>query len=75
MQINFIHKLFYQVGHALSLLDPDEPPTAARFRQLCASAPTPAFYAQPEAKQPQRVAEVRRKYLRPVVPRAGRERA
>lgn len=63
------------IDYALALLDPDEPPTAARFRELCASAPAPAFRAGPEPKQPQRAAEIRRKYLRPVAPVAGRERA
>jgi hypothetical protein len=63
------------IEHALALLDANEPPTAARFRELCASAPAPAFRAGPEPKQPQRAAEIRRKYLRPVVPSAGRERA
>ncbi|WP_157272410.1 hypothetical protein [Azohydromonas aeria] len=63
------------VEHALTLLDPDEPPTAARFRDLCGASPAPAFRAGPEPKQPQRAAEVRRKCLRPVVPKAGRERA
>ena len=63
------------IEHALTLLDPDEPPTAARFRELCGTAPAPVFRAGPEPKEPQRAAEVRRKYLRPVVPRAGRERA
>jgi hypothetical protein len=63
------------IEYALALMDPDEPPTAARFRELCASAPAPAFRAGPEPKQPQRAAEIRRQYLRPVVPRAGRERA
>jgi hypothetical protein len=63
------------IEYALALMDPDDPPTAARFRELCASAPAPAFRARPEPKQAQRAAEVRRKCLRPVVPRAGRERA
>ena len=63
------------IEYALALLDPDEPPTAARFRELCSSAPAPAFRAQPQTKQAQRAAEIRREYLRPVPPRAGRERA
>jgi hypothetical protein len=63
------------IEHALALLDPDEPPTAARFKDLCSTAPVPAFRAEPEPKQAQRAAEVRRKCLRPVVPRAGRELA
>jgi membrane-bound ClpP family serine protease len=63
------------LDNALTLLDPDEPPTVARFRELCASAPSPAFRAGPEPKQPQRTAEVRRKYLRPVASVTGRERA
>lgn len=63
------------IEYALALLDSDEPPTAARFRDLCASTPTPAFRPGPEPKQPQRAAEIRRKYLRPVAPRTGRERA
>jgi hypothetical protein len=63
------------IEHALGLLDPDEPPTAARFRDLCGTAPAPAFRAGPEPKEPQRAAEVRRKCLRPVMPRIGRERA
>ncbi|WP_157267995.1 hypothetical protein [Azohydromonas aeria] len=63
------------IEHALSLLDPAGPPTAAAFRELCASAPAPAFRAQPQVKQSQRAAEIRRKYLRPVAPRVGRERA
>jgi hypothetical protein len=61
------------IGHALALLDPAEPPTAARFRELCASAPAPAFRAGPESKQRQRAAEVRRKCLRPVAPRTERD--
>jgi hypothetical protein len=63
------------IEHALSLLDPAGPPNAAAFRELCASAPGPAFRAQPAVKQPQRAAEIRCKYLRPVAPRVGRERA
>lgn len=63
------------IEYAFALLNPDEPPTAARFRELCASAPMPAFRAVPEPKQPQRAAEIRRKYLRPVAPVTGRERA
>ncbi|WP_298233915.1 hypothetical protein [uncultured Azohydromonas sp.] len=63
------------IEYALALMDPAEPPTAARFRELCASAPAPAFQAAPEPKEPQRAAEIRRKYLRPVAPIAGRERA
>ena len=61
------------IEHALALLDPDELPTAARVGGLCASAPAPAFRAAPELKQRQRAAEVRRKCLRPVAPKAGRE--
>jgi hypothetical protein len=61
------------VEHALAVLDADEPPTAARFRELCSSAPAPVFRTGPEPKQPQRAAEVRRKLLRPVAPRMGRE--
>jgi hypothetical protein len=61
------------IGHALALLDPAQPPTAAQFRDLCASAPAPAFRASPEPKQHQRAAEVRRKCLRPVAPRIGRD--
>jgi hypothetical protein len=57
------------------LLDPASPPTAADFRELCSSARAPAFRAQPEVKQPQRAAAIRRKYLRLVLPRIGRERA
>ncbi|WP_029002045.1 hypothetical protein [Azohydromonas australica] len=63
------------IEHALALLDLDEPPTAARFRDLCSTAPAPPFRANPEPKQALRAAEIRRKYLRPVPPRAGRERA
>lgn len=63
------------IEYAFALLDPDEPPTAARFRALCAGAPAPAFRAVPEPKQPQRAAEIRRQYLRPVAPVTGRERA
>jgi hypothetical protein len=63
------------IEHALALVDPAEPPTAAQFRDLCSTAPAPPFRAGPEPKQAQRAAEVRRKYLRPVPPRTGRERA
>ncbi|WP_029001857.1 hypothetical protein [Azohydromonas australica] len=62
------------IEHALALLDPNEPPTAAHFRDLCSTAP-PSFRADAQPKQAQRAAEIRRKYLRPVPPRAGRERA
>lgn len=55
------------IEYALALMDPVEPPTAARFRELCASAPAPAFQAASEPKEPQRAAEIRRKYLRPVL--------
>jgi hypothetical protein len=61
------------IEHALALLDPAEPPTAAQFRDLCASAPAPAFRAAPEPKQRHQAAEVRRKCLRPVAPRLGRD--
>lgn len=61
------------VEHALALVDPAEPPTAAQFRDLCSTAPAPAFRAQPQAKQAQRAAEVRRQCLRPVMPRIGRD--
>ena len=63
------------IEYALALMDPDEPPTAARFRELCAGAPAPPFRATPEPKETQRAAEIRRKYQRPVAPIAGRERA
>ena len=61
------------IEHALALVDPAEPPTAAQFRDLCSTAPAPAFRAQPQAKQAQRAAEVRRQCLRPVMPRIGRD--
>jgi hypothetical protein len=61
------------IEHALALADPAEPPTAAQFRDLCSTPPTPAFRAQPQAKQAQRAAEVRRQCLRPVMPRIGRD--
>lgn len=61
------------IEHALALLDPAEPPTAGQFRDLCACAPVPAFRAEPEPKQRQRAAEVRRRCLRPVAPRIGRD--
>ena len=63
------------IEHALALVDPAEPPTAAQFRNLCDTAPVEAFRLQPEPKQAHRAAEVRRKYLRPVPPRSGRELA
>ncbi|WP_066336036.1 hypothetical protein [Azohydromonas lata] len=63
------------IEHALALLDPNEPPTAACLRDLCSTVPAPAFRAKPEPKQAQRAAEIRHKYLRPVPPRTGRERA
>lgn len=63
------------IEHALALLDPNEPPTAAYFRDLCGTAPAPAFRADAEPKQAQRAAEIRRRYLRPVPPTVGRERA
>jgi hypothetical protein len=61
------------IEHALALLDPAEPPTAAQFRDLCSTAPGPVFRAEPELKQAHRAAEVRRKCLRPVMPRIGRD--
>jgi hypothetical protein len=61
------------IEYALALVDPAEPPTAAQFRDLCSTAPAPAFRARPEPKQAQRAAEVRRKCLRPVMPRIGRD--
>lgn len=61
------------IDYALALVDPAEPPTAAQFRDLCSTAPAPAFRAQPQAKQAQHAAEVRRKCLRPVMPRIGRD--
>ncbi len=61
------------IEYALALVDPAEPPTAAQFRDLCSTAPAPAFRAQPQAKQAQRAAEVRRKCLRPVMPRIGQD--
>ncbi len=61
------------IEHALALIDPAEPPTAAQFRDLCSTAPAPAFRAQPQAKQAQRAAEVRRQCLRPVMLRIGRD--
>ncbi|WP_028997099.1 hypothetical protein [Azohydromonas australica] len=61
------------IEYALALVDPAEPPTAAQFRDLCSTAPAPAFRALPQAKQAQRAAEVRRKCLRPVMPRIGRD--
>jgi hypothetical protein len=61
------------IWHAQALLDPAEPPTAAQFCDRYSTVPTPDFHAQPQPKQAHRAAEVRRKYLRPMAPKAGRE--
>ncbi len=63
------------IEHALALLDPAEPPTAAQFRDLCGTAPGSVFQAEaePEPKQAHRATEVRRQCLRPVMPRIGRD--
>jgi hypothetical protein len=61
------------IEHALALVDPAEPPTAAQFRDLCSTAPAPVFRARPELKQAQRAAEVRRQCLHPVMPKIGRD--
>jgi hypothetical protein len=57
------------IWHAQALLDP----TAAQFCNRYSTVPTPDFHAQPQPKQAHRAAEVRRKYLRPMAPKAGRE--
>lgn len=61
------------IKHALALLDPARPPTAAQFRDLCSTAPGPVIRAESEPKQVHRAAEVRRKCLRPVMRGIGQD--
>jgi hypothetical protein len=63
-------------GHR-ALLSSDKPLLVSACNGLCSTTPAPAlaFRAQPKPTQSLRVAEMRRKYLKPVAPTASRKRA